>query len=342
MLGLAPLPRTLAAALRDVEHKKVEIRLSALKDLGRLAAEGKSEAVRALSAALANDTAPAVRSEAAVALADARATSAVPELLAALTEDPVVRVRQLALVALGELGSGDDAELRARVEACLRDAEPELRFQALIAVAHLFGSAAEHALVRGARDEDAYVRYVALRLFEERWLASGASELPATMATVAERALRDDSADVRLAAAILLARAGRRQGEDILVRAVVSGEGTREPEDAEAAIDLVGELGLESARAGLEKRAFGFFGRSSDPFAWQAKVALARLGHTRATASILGGLASWSRDTRTLAVTAAGRARLRQAMPLISAMRGRPERAEPEAVDEALSLLEQT
>jgi HEAT repeat protein len=76
-----------------------------------------------------------------------------------------------------------------------------------------------------------------------------------------------------------------------------------------------------------------------DPFAWQARVALARLGHDRARQGILKGLRAWTRDVRTLAVAAAGRARLTEARALIETMRGDPERADPEAVEVALGLL---
>ena len=47
--------------------------------------------------------------------------------------------------------------------------------------------------------------------------------------------------------------------------------------------------------------------------AWHARISLARMGHERARAEILGDLASWRRETREAAVVAAGRARLREA-----------------------------
>jgi hypothetical protein len=75
---------------------------------------------------------------------------------------------------------------------------------------------------------------------------------------------------------------------------------------------------------------------SRDPLAYEARIALARMGDSRARAAIVRGLSSWSRDTRTLSVVAAGRARLAEARPRLSAMRSNSSFAEPEVVDEAL------
>jgi hypothetical protein len=76
------------------------------------------------------------------------------------------------------------------------------------------------------------------------------------------------------------------------------------------------------------------------PVSWHARVALAELGHARAKAAILRGLSAWSRDARTLAVAAAGRARLQEARAELERMRGAPERAEPDAVTDALASID--
>ncbi|GMV15154.1 MAG: HEAT repeat domain-containing protein [Polyangiaceae bacterium] len=339
MFGLSPLPRTLAAALRDAGDKKLEVRVSAVRDLGRHAREGADVAVERLRRVLSEDSAVAVRAEAAVALADAGARAALPALVEAAGRDDAPRVRQMALVALGELGQADDEDATRVIERALRDEQPELRFQALIAFAQLQGAGALDVLHRFVRDEDPHVRYVALRLAEERWLESGDVELPERLGNAARAALDDTDTSVKLAAALVLGRAGDKSGASVIVDAVRSGQGAAEPEDAEAAIELAGALGLDDARGGLARRAFGVFGVSRDPFAWQARVALARLGDARARQAILRGLGSWSRDARTLAVAAAGRARLAEARPLLEAMQGKPDRAEPSAVEEALGLL---
>jgi hypothetical protein len=116
---------------------------------------------------------------------------------------------------------------------------------------------------------------------------------------------------------------------------------TREAEDEAAAVELLGELRIEEARPHLERRAFGFLRLGADRFAWQAMVALARMGHARARSRIVRDLGSWSRDRRTLAVAAAGRALITEARPLIEAMRGDEGRADPSAVDVALEQLDQ-
>ena len=74
LIPLTALPRTLDAALRDAGHAKLTVRMSALRDLGRLAAgPDRDHALGALVRALREDEAPAARGEAAVALADAKA-----------------------------------------------------------------------------------------------------------------------------------------------------------------------------------------------------------------------------------------------------------------------------
>jgi HEAT repeat protein len=338
MLKLSQLPRTLQAALRDAEHDRFEVRLSAVRDLGRIGAgtgDRAARAIDALVALLAEDGAPGIRAEAAVALADAGAQGALEAVLRALNDDHP-RVRQMALVALGEIGGGD-VRARQAVERALSDRAAEIRFQALVAFHRLAGDEALEAVAGALEDEDAHIRYVAWRICEERWVESG--QATQELLARARDALGDEAAEVRLAAAIVLGRAGDDFGADALAEAVNAGTGARELEDQQTAIELAGELRIEKARRGLERRAFGVFGVSRDAFAWQARVALARMGDARARAGILRGLAGWTRDGRTLAVAAAGRARLAEAKPTILAMRGDAARADPEAVEDALALL---
>ncbi|HEY8947226.1 MAG TPA: HEAT repeat domain-containing protein, partial [Polyangiaceae bacterium] len=77
-----------------------------------------------------------------------------------------------------------------------------------------------------------------------------------------------------------------------------------------------------------------------DPFSYDARIALARLGDARAKSAILRGLGAWSFDARTLAVAAVGRARLREARDVLIAWMESPERADPTAVREALARLD--
>lgn len=333
----SPLPRTLEAAVRDAAHKKLEVRLSAVHDLGRLAGgEKRKAALDALVQALAHDEAAAVRGEAAVALADAEAHEHTDALIAAL-EDGHTRVRQMAMLALGEAARPGDTKVRRIVEKGLDDDSAEVRFQALIALHRLAGDDAEQAVLDKTHDDDAHIRHVALRLAEERHLEAG-GDLPEALRLRARAALRDDERSVRLAAAILLARAGDDSGKDVIADAVNAGKGV-DPEDEQTAIQLAGELRIEAARGGLMRRAWSMVPSRRPRFKWQARIALAALGDARARQSILRGLGSWSRDARTLAVAAAGRAGLAEARPLIEAMSRDAGRADPDAVREALEQL---
>jgi hypothetical protein len=114
---------------------------------------------------------------------------------------------------------------------------------------------------------------------------------------------------------------------------------TPEPEDEAEAVELAGALRLDRAVLDLERRAFGLRRLASETFAFQARVSLAKMGHARAGREILRDLSGWSRHRRTLAVAAAGRARLGEALPLIEAMRGRDDRADQAAVTDALTSL---
>jgi hypothetical protein len=363
-----PLPRTLPAALRDIEHGDPRVRASAAADLGRFAevdagqsggadagqggagqsgaaagrACGQERPLRLarLEAAL-RDASPAVRSAAALALADLAAVEALPSLLFAI-EDADPHVRQMALTALGEIG---DSRACERLRRALDDQRPEVRFQAVIAFARVAPDQAEEALVRAMNDPDATIRHIAIRMAEEHAEELGVAPSGATLEAMRERLL-DADPRVRVAAAVALAhssdpsaRAFAAQVRNVVADVVTGRISTGEVEDEAAAIELAGELGLDTVVGALERRAFGLRRLTTETFTWQAKVALARLGHPRARREILRDLAAWSRDKRTLAVAAAGRARLQEAAPVIEAMLGEPARAEPQAVGEALAAL---
>jgi hypothetical protein len=152
--------------------------------------------------------------------------------------------------------------------------------------------------------------------------------------------LRDDNAGVRLAAAILLAVLEEPSGAEHLVEVINARRRIQHPEDEAIAIELCGQLELRAAIPGLERRAFGVLGGRT-PASWHARVALAELGHSRAKAVIVRGLSAWSRDARTLAVAAVGRAKLREARGILLGMADTPRRAEPDAVRDALAALEE-
>jgi HEAT repeat protein len=336
MFGLPPLTRTLAAARRDIEHERQHVRLSALRDLARLArGPARLGAIQALGGALLRDASAEIRTEAATALADCEAIEARAELLAAL-EDAHVRVRQMAVLALGEVAAPGDAEVVEALRALLGHEEPALRFQALIAFEALAGKEADRALVRASVDDDDEVRAMAFRLSDRRFENENP---PAELLDHARSALARKSAASATAALFLAAHAER--AADAVLLGVLEGKvpaGTNA--DMQAVMEAVADLGLEAARPALARRAFGVFGVRPDALGWQACIALCRLGDERARSAILRGLSAWTRDGRTLAVVAAGRAGLRVARETIQGFRADPSRADPEAVAEALSRLE--
>lgn len=339
--GWDPLPRTLDAALRDARDPKGWVRLSAVRDLARHAEGPGAEKVRAaLLTVLGGDASAEVRGAAAIALADVRAEGATKALLGALS-DGATHVRQMALIALGEVGDVEDPGTFPAIERALRDEAAPIRFQALIALGRLARESSEGALVAATSDADGEVRHVSLRLLEERATKNdGTVHASETTLGAARRALGDPVLGVRTAAAILLERSGDRSGDAVIAEACAHRGRGLHIEDEQAAIELSGELGIAGARPGLERRAFGgLFGSRRTATSHAARIALARMGDPRARGSILRSLSAWSRDERTLAVVAAGRARLREAREELEALRGATDRAEPEAVEEALALL---
>lgn len=322
MFQLRPLPRTLEAARRDLHDPKPSVRRSALSDLARLAqGDDRSTVLALLAERLLQDEVADVRADAALALADGEARNSLDALIQA-SQDAHERVRQMVLLALGELAPRGHREASQVIEQALTDASAALRFQALIALCKLDVADAEARLLGAVEDPDARVRYISLRLLDERLALAERSftELPEAVRQVVARALGDDAIDVRIAAAFLFARERDERAARVLVEGLVQGVRLPAPEDDQELIELAGELGLRGAEPGLVRHAWGRLGLVPGRFAWQAKVALARLGNARAQKELLKGLTSWNRDTRTLAVVAVGRAGLRQARPQLEQM----------------------
>ena len=334
---MSPLPRNVEAALRDASHAKVEVRLSALADLGRWATgAGGARVVDKLLDVLRADSSPQVRARAAVALADADARRALPRLVEALG-DPETGVRQMVVLALGELGSKSEVDV---VRALLDDPSAALRFQALVALHHLSAGVVDDVLPDKFSDPDPEVRFVALRIAEERFVGAQRAA-PPWLSERLEEARADVAPHVRLLAAIVSYHAFGDTDQQVLADAISQRTGIRELEDEQAAIEIAGELRLKQAVPGLERRAFGWFGISRDPFAWQAKVALARMGHPRAVSTILSELRAWTWETRTMAAAAAGAARLAPARARLLAMLGDEPSANQDTVRDALSQIDQ-
>ena len=340
----APLPRNLEASLRDLGSERASTRASAVRDLVRHALRSDStreRAIPALERALKGDDTPAVRSEAAVALADLTAHEALPTLLVAV-EDDDAHVRQMALSALGEIG---DSRATPRLERALRDSRPEVRYQAVIAFTRVVRDdppAVATALGRALDDEDAAIRYIAMRIAEEHLALGGPSD-PRLAARATALAEGPDEA-VSVVAGLYLARMGETSGRAIVLDVTAERRKTPEIEDEQACIELVGELGLHEATVHLERRAWGrrrvlralvsWGAGDRASCSWHARIALARMGHLRARAEILAELGSWRRETREAAVVAAGHARLHEARASLEKLLR--ERPTGESVDAAL------
>jgi HEAT repeat protein len=340
------LPRNLEASFRDLGSDKAATRASAIRDVVRHTLRSDATRARAipqLEQALRADPSPSVRAEAALALADMGAREALPMLLFAI-EDEDAHVRQMALSALGEIG---DPRASQRLERALSDARPEVRYQAVIAFARVAKddvNAVGSALSRALDDDDGAIRYIAMRVAEERLAASpsearerpsdGAAASPsearerpsAEVAGLLERAERlvDDADDaLAVVAGLYLARLGRPRGCAVVLDVVAENRSTPELEDEQACVELAGDLPLRAAIPHLERRAWGtrrmvrtvlsWGAGDRASCAWHARIALARMGHERARAEIIADLTSWRRETREAAVVAAGRARIHEA-----------------------------
>jgi HEAT repeat protein len=319
------------------------VRASAIADLVRWAGSDQREAcLSTLIALVEKDEDLEVRAAAALALADAEATSALPVLLRAAASG-LPRLRQMALVAIGELAEPGDGEALAAVRIALASEAPALRFQALVAAGRLMPSPELASwLGEASSDGESRLRYIACRIIEERFFSDVAvdeTRLADLEAKLAER-LNDSDDDVAVAAAVSLAPRGSAPARELLVKALNRRRSFAQVEDEQAAIELCGELGLNAARPGLAARAFGGAWAGKSPLAFVARVALARLGDEKARRQILRGLSSWSKSTRAQCVAAAGLARLEAARPRLLEMRGDERTADLRSIDEALLALD--
>ena len=332
--------RSYGAALRDLsEGSSAEVRAEAAQELAAHVVDDPShraEATQALIEAL-HDKSAEVRGAVALCLADIEAKEAIGALIEA-TEDGQERVQQMALTALGEIGGARGLPI---IEKSLEADAAAMRFAAVMAFVRVSDDRQRkiEVLLDASRDRDDKVRHIALRMAEELGDEEGPVDLRIQQRCVA--LLDDDSHIVPVAAAVILGRAGRHDGREILVGVATREVMTPEHDDEAAALELLGEMGYEEAIPGLERRGFKkVILLTNDPFAWQARVALARMGHAKATKWICSELEAWTRERRGLAVEAAKRGRVKAAIPILKAMRGDAARADPDAVEEALAQLE--
>ncbi len=338
MLGPPPLPRNLEASLRDLDSARADVRASSIEDLVRHARgddDVRAKAIKLIAKRVKDENAR-VRAAACIALGDLRAFEQVDDLVGAV-DDEESHVRQMALNALGEI---EDDRALPRLRQALKDARPEMRYQAIIAYARVADESAsiEQALLDATNDKDDAVAHIALRIAEER-LDEGIR--PEERLLARARALhKKGTPHLALVAAILLAKAGEEDAHATLL-SIVRGGRIRgvapEKEDERAAVELVGELGLEEAVPALERRAYGLARHIRDTCTFHAKIALARMGHERAVSEILRDLDSTRPDVLGAAVVSAGRARIADAKPKIEKLTSAA--VDPELVKEALRRL---
>lgn len=310
MFGVAQLPRTLAAAERDIGHARRHVRLSVVSDLVRLAMPGQAERERALdllARVLEHDSDAEVRARAAIAMADCEAGAGqVPALVAAARREHI-GVAEMALAALREVSEPGERRVTRLLETLAQSKHAALRFQVVAAGSRLLGdSAFDQLLSQAFVDPDAKVRALAFRVSEERFDV----ELPPFVQAAATQALRDGERLVRLAAAILLAPLGDVTARHVLVAAINQRWVIAAPEDEQTVIELAGELKLHEALPGLRRHARGIMGLVPGRFAWQAQVAMASLGDAQANKTIADGLRSRHAHVRVASALAVGRARL--------------------------------
>jgi hypothetical protein len=184
--------------------------------------------------------------------------------------------------------------------------------------------------LRALDDTDAAIRYIAMRVAEERVAADGPSSAVPGIDARAESLLDGLDPALAVVAGIYLARLGRPEGRAVVLDVVAEARSTPELEDEQACVELAGDLLMTEAIGHLERRAWGarrvlrsvlsWGAGDHASCAWHARIALARLGHDRARAEILGDLSSRRRERREAAVVAAGRARISEARAVLETL----------------------
>jgi len=336
MFQVAPLPRTLEAARRDLSSPKPEVRADAARDLGQQGQGDDAPARIELLAAALTDASPLVRRRAVLALADVDATGVVPALLG-LFADPDLGVRQMAVLAVGELAQRGDEEVEGRLLALARAGDPSIRYQALAALAGLTGAQARAEILAAARDVDPEIRELSVRLAAEHLTGGGA--LDPELERHFRTAVADEASRVALAAEIEGLTLGLDVGCQHVIGLLIGRLRPSEAADERRAIALAAKGGMNAAVPALRRRAFGWFGISLDPYRWPIRAALARLGDARAMKAIGSGIdrGRWLR--RTLAVEAAGAAGLVALLPRLLRLRGRAELVDQDVLEQALTAL---
>lgn len=347
VLGFGPseLPRSLAAALRDVTSPKVAVRRSAARELGTHVNSGaRREVVQRLLETARADPDNEVRVQAMLALADGGASESVGDLTG-LATSAIPRVRQMALLALAELAQAGDVEVAGAAQSAIGSEFPALRYQGLVALRHVARRESIPALSGALVDADAEVRWVAVRLLDE--LASEAMEMEGEGVTQAPWVLdliprirgvqRDPNQRVATAARLLLASLGDAESLRELVTMLGARLALPNAEDELAAIRVLARWRVDQARPALSRRAWPLF--FDGVVAFEARVALAALGDLRAQQSLLSDLHSGVTARCARAIEPVGRLRLTKGRAKLTQLLGNPGGLDADAIRLALKRL---
>jgi len=312
---LPPLPPNFDAALRDSEARDGKFRLAAAHRLATPPEGREADACEGL-VRLANDELGPIRETALRAL---EMLGEAGGLAVARTrmDDEHEGARQAALRAAAAI----DPQALDWLPAVVReDPRPEMRAQAVLAVAELGGTEqASPVLRRALADEDSRVRGAS---------AVAVGELGLDMMDDMLAGLLDDEPEVAFPAAVSLAELGDDRGEPVLIAAL---------RDPEAGLDAAEALGEIATDEGLEALAYTAQ-RTFAPLLLKAAAgaALARRGDERGEDALERVLTAWRADGRDYAVHAVGELGLEGLVPKLVRLAQRLRGADPRVLADAL------
>ena len=343
--GPSLLVRRLEAALRDIQSSRVQVRRAAARDLSQyIDSSARTRIVGRLEQLAMEDADIEVRVQGVLALADGGAVESVG-LLVNLARAGVSRIRQIALLALGELAEPGSAQAVEVALEAVESALPGLRYQGLVTLKNLQQGAVLGLIISKTVDDDSEVRWVAIRLIDELCFPNASRDSisrvleawDADNTRKLQSLLEDPDRRVAVAATLLLSRLGVVTAIDKLPTLLSKASQKLDPQDEEAAIEIIGQLGLSHAKPELERRAWRLLWEA--PTTWPARVALAQLGDPRARQSILQSLYSNSPLKCARAIEAIGKIGLEEGRARLQHLLANPAGYDVETIRTALDRL---
>lgn len=306
------------AALRDVRAETPRSRVAAAESLAE-AKEADRERARVALTTLSADAEPEVRFAALAALGKVGDASSLDAVLARF-DDEAPFVREVAVIVAAQIG---DVRAGARIRRAVSDAHPSVRFQALVSLAELEGEEARVSLFAGLADDDAHVRANAA-------VALAMLSPDAPTADRLAKLLADPSAEVRLEAALALAKYGDRRAGKELGRHL-------DDERAFDAIEAIAAVGATERADDLARVARSFL----KPLGLKgaAAAALARLGDPRGVPVLREIARAFRSDGRTYVAETIGMLGLDELAPELAELAERPRGVDLEVLVEAIGKL---